>query len=160
MDLIDRQALLKQIEIDSDGEPGYYGDTWKFIDTIKNLPSATDNNVGTKLGTNLAEVGTDAVSREAVKELAYSQISSMYCGVALKEQRETMLRIADNVIGLLAPVASKQSEIIRCKDCQYWNKGSCECPEHAVNCQDYYVGDIETEAEYFCGYAEKREVTT
>ena len=46
MDLIDRQALLKQIEIDSDGEPGYYGDTWKFIDTIKNLPSATDNNVG------------------------------------------------------------------------------------------------------------------
>ena len=50
MDLIDRQALLKQIEIDSDGEPGYYGDTWKFIDTIKRMPSA--------LGTNLAEVGT------------------------------------------------------------------------------------------------------
>ena len=58
MDLIDRQALLKQIDIDSDGEPGYYGDTWKFIDTIKSLPSATDNNVGTKLGTNLAEVST------------------------------------------------------------------------------------------------------
>lgn len=53
-----------------------------------------------------------------------------------------------------------QPEIVRCKDCQYWNKGSCECPEHAVNCQDYYVGDIETEAKYFCGYAEKREVTT
>ena len=111
-------------------------------------------------GTNLAEVGTDAVSRKAVKELAYSQIRSMYCGVALKERRETMLRIADNVIGLLAPVASKQSEIVRCKDCQYWNKGSCECPEHVVNSQDYYVGDIETEAEHFCGYAERREVTT
>ena len=68
MDLIDRQALLKQIEIDSDGEPGYYGDTWKFIDTIKNLPSATDNNVGTKLGTNLAEVGKDCISREAVAD--------------------------------------------------------------------------------------------
>ena len=52
-----------------------------------------------------------------------------------------------------------QPEIVRCKDCQYWNKGSCECREHAVNCQDYYVGDIETEAEYFCGYAERREVT-
>jgi len=39
-DLISRQALLKQIDIDSDGEPGYYGDTWKFIDTIKSLPSA------------------------------------------------------------------------------------------------------------------------
>ena len=64
MDLIDRQALLKQIEIDSDGEPGYYGDTWKFIDTIKNLPSVTDKNVGTKLSTNLAEVGTDCISRQ------------------------------------------------------------------------------------------------
>ena len=60
MDLIDRQALLKQIDIDSDGEPGYYGDTWKFIDTIKNLPSATEH------GTNLAEVGTDLIRRQAV----------------------------------------------------------------------------------------------
>ena len=50
-----------------------------------------------------------------------------------------------------------QPEIIRCKDCKYWNKGSCECREHAVNCQDYMVGDIETEAEHFCGYAERRE---
>ena len=56
-DLIDRQALLRQIDIDSDGEPGYYGDTWKFIDTIKRMPSA--------LGTNLAEVGTDCISRQA-----------------------------------------------------------------------------------------------
>ena len=64
MDLIDRQALLKQIDIDSDGEPGYYGDTWKFIDTIKSMPSATDKNVGTKLGTNLAELGTDCISRQ------------------------------------------------------------------------------------------------
>ena len=55
---------------------------------------------------------------------------------------------------------SIQPEIIRCKDCKYWNKGSCECREHAVNCQDYMVGDIETEPEHFCGYAEKKEVTT
>ena len=58
-DLIDRQALLKQIDIDSDGEPGYYGDTWKFIDTIKSMPPAT------QLGANLAEVGTDCISRQA-----------------------------------------------------------------------------------------------
>ena len=55
-DPIDREALLRQIDIDSEGEPGYYGDTWKFIDTIKRLPSA--------LGTNLAEVGTDCISRQ------------------------------------------------------------------------------------------------
>ena len=51
-----------------------------------------------------------------------------------------------------------QPEIVRCKDCKYWNSGSCEYREHAVNCQDYMVGDIETEAEHFCGYAERREV--
>lgn len=156
-DLISREAVIKALENcycggeDSCGEPWIYKD--HVIKAVEQLPPA-------QLGTNLAEVGTDAVSRKAVKELAYSQIRSMYCGVALKEQRETMLRIADNVIGLLAPVASKQSEIIRCKDCQYWNKGSCECPEHVVNSQDYYVGDIETEAEHFCGYADGREVTT
>lgn len=64
-DLIDRQELLRQIDIDADGEPGYYGDTWKFIDTIKNMPSATDISVGDKLGTNLAEVGADCISRQA-----------------------------------------------------------------------------------------------
>ena len=57
-DLIDRQELLRQIDIDAGDEPGYYGDTWKFIDTIKSMPSA-------ELGTNLAEVGTDCISRQA-----------------------------------------------------------------------------------------------
>jgi hypothetical protein len=47
-DCISRQALLKQIDIDSDGEPGYYGDTWKFIDTIKSLPSAQPENIRCK----------------------------------------------------------------------------------------------------------------
>ena len=64
------------------------------------------------------------------------------------------------VIELIDSQPTVQFEIIRCKDCKYWNKGSCECREHAVNCQDYMVGDIETEPEHFCGYAEKKEVTT
>ena len=51
-----------------------------------------------------------------------------------------------------------QPEITRCKDCKHWHSGSCECPEYIVFCQDYMVGDIETEAEHFCGYAERREV--
>jgi hypothetical protein len=57
-DLIDREALLRQIDIDSEGEPGYYGDTWKFIDTIKSMPPA-------ELSTNLASLGTDCISRQA-----------------------------------------------------------------------------------------------
>ena len=61
--------------------------------------------------------------------------------------------------GEMAIKALEQPEIIYCGDCKYWHSGSCEYPEHAVNCQDYWVGDIETEAEHFCGYAERREVT-
>ena len=55
----------------------------------------------------------------------------------------------------MAIKALEQPEIIYCGDCKYWHSGSCEYPEHAVNCQDYWVGDIETEAEHFCGYAER-----
>ena len=61
---------------------------------------------------------------------------------------------------LAAQAVLPQPEIVRCEDCKYWHSGSCEYPEHVVNSQDYYVGDIETEAEHFCGYAERREVTT
>ena len=61
---------------------------------------------------------------------------------------------------ILRDLPTVEPQIIRCRDCKYWNNGSCECREHAVNCQDYMVGDIETEAEHFCGYAERREVTT
>lgn len=100
-----------------------------------------------KLGTNLAEVGTDAVSRKAVKELAYSQIRSMYCGVALKEQRETMLRIADNVIGLLASVASKQPEIIRCRECKFASGDSRICMKFGHS----PIGELD-----FCAWAERR----
>jgi len=39
MDLIDRDALLEQIEDDSAGNEGQYGDEWQFMDTIKNMPS-------------------------------------------------------------------------------------------------------------------------
>lgn len=41
---------------------------------------------------------------------------------------------------------SAQPEIVRCKDCKYWNSGYCECPEPVIN----------TEAEHFCGYADRR----
>lgn len=61
------------------------------------------------------------------------------------------------VLEQLPPIQPAEPQIIRCKDCKYWHSGSCEYPEHAVNCQDYWVGDIDTEAEHFCGYAERKE---
>lgn len=39
MRLIDADALLKQIDKDSEGSPGWYGDTWQFIKTIESAPA-------------------------------------------------------------------------------------------------------------------------
>lgn len=39
MRLIDEDALLKQIAEDSRGKEGWYGDTWEFINTIKDAPT-------------------------------------------------------------------------------------------------------------------------
>lgn len=39
MKLIDADALLKQIAEDSRRNEGWYGDTWGFINTIKDAPT-------------------------------------------------------------------------------------------------------------------------
>ena len=69
-DLISRQAAIDAL----DGELTITGRTnaeavrgyVKLVkDRLERLPSATDTNVGIKLGTNLAEVGTDCISRQS-----------------------------------------------------------------------------------------------
>ena len=84
----------------------------------------------------------------------------------LKERASSLCGIYGDLGGacsgaakLIMQMPSAQPVIVPCVDCKYWHSGSCEYPERVVNCQDYYVGDMETEAEHFCGYAERREVT-
>lgn len=48
-------------------------------------------------------------------------------------------------------------EIIRCKDCEWWNDGRCYCDDVDVRDQEYMVGDMRTEAIHFCEYAGRRE---
>ena len=160
MDLIDRQALLKQIDIDSDGEPGYYGDTWKFIDTIKSMPSATDTNVGTKLGTDLAQLGTDLISRQAAIDVLNS--FDVLDGHTDKEEIKERIK-------QLPPA---QSDIIYCKDCVKHNKGLGNYEVHPDGSSTWiwkgsacplvsWRGKAQGhEFDYqFCAYAERREVT-
>lgn len=56
-DCIDRKKLIEQIYKDSEGHEGWYGDTWKFIDTIE-LAQSVIPQVPSE----------DAISREWVKE--------------------------------------------------------------------------------------------
>ena len=167
MDLIDRQALLKQIDIDSDGEPGYYGDTWKFIDTIKSMPSATDKNVGTKLGTDLAEVGTDCISRRTAIDAFNTNLNELVVGG--EENAKTVENYLNRVLDKIKCLPSAQPEVVRCKDCKHWipydwmfsevwqSKNIADYPEDEIGCD---CCDMAMKANDFCSRGEKREVTT
>ena len=119
-DLIDRQALLKQIDIDSDGEPGYYGDTWKFIDTIKNMPNVHD-----------LPKDTDTISRQAaIDALRAMQTYKLFAG-------DDMLLIdqagAQTELMMLPPAQPEQLE--QCPIyggmCAYPSGQCYDCPRHA-----------------------------
>ena len=112
-DLIDRQALLRQIDIDSDGEPGYYGDTWKFIDTIKRMPPA--------LGTNLAEDGTDLISRQQ----AIDALDKRFDSIPMEQTTEILLLRKD-----LRNLPSAQPQRMRGK----WTYGEDEYGIDGYHC--------------------------
>lgn len=112
-DLIDRQALLRQIDIDSDGEPGYYGDTWKFIDTIKRMPPA--------LGTNLAQVGTDLISRQQ----AIDALDKRFDSIPMEQTTEILLLRKD-----LRNLPSAQPQRMRGK----WTYGEDEYGIDGYHC--------------------------
>ena len=144
-DLISRQNAIK------DAESWVAVDDYEkhlqknVVEWLKEFPSAEP-------GTNLAEVGTDLISRQQAIDAVKSRKTAEQSSAGIMRNA-----VVDFCVDIIKKLPSAQPEIIWCKDCKYWNKGSCECREHAVNCQDYMVGDIETEAEHFCGYAERRE---
>ena len=82
---INKQALLEQIDIDSDGEPGYYGDTWKFIDTINNMPGRSDLISRCELFNRLATIPAPPEANDFKAEI-YKVIQSMEA--ADQEQNE------------------------------------------------------------------------
>lgn len=51
----------------------------------------------------------------------------------------------------------EQPKIIHCKDCRYWSDYTCFCEEHDIRCQDYYIGDMHTESDFYCGYAKRKQ---
>ena len=71
-DLIDRQAAIVAVK---DALLAWsYMPEWrddKIVDAVIGVESATDKNVGTKLSTNLAEVGRDCISRQAAIDECY-----------------------------------------------------------------------------------------
>ena len=64
-DIISRSDLLKQIYIDAGEGRGYYGDTWKFIDTIKKMPPAQPEKMQLSGESTTKDSTFDCISRQA-----------------------------------------------------------------------------------------------
>ena len=98
---------------------------------------ATDTNVATKVGTNLAEVGTDCISRQAAIDL-------------LKQMRKDGDMIpweGKDVFARIRKLPPAQSEIIRCRNCKFASGDSRICMKFGHS----PIGELD-----FCAWAERR----
>ena len=157
-DLISRQAAIDEIDewIKAFRESGHKqsaADARLIQDGIIQLPSA-------QLGTNLAEVGTDCISRQAaIDALRKMQTYKLFSGddMLLIDQAGAQTEL------MLLP--SAQPEIIYCKDCKHWipydwmfseiwrSRNMADYPEDEIGCN---WCDMAMKANDFCSRAERR----
>ena len=163
MDLISRRAAIDICANVIDLFRGWFGAgvLVAIKESIEELPPAqlaTDKNVGTKLGTNLAEVGTDCISRQAAIDALAEDMPQTYTPDGSHPADEGIFmaqEIYADCIQTLKELPSAQPEIIRCKDCKY--------AEYIDDVQTLWCtecGQGRTVApDDFCSYAERREGT-
>lgn len=94
-------------------------------------------------GTNLAEVGTDCIS----KQQAIDALRGYLVGKRCPDDGTLTCRLIENeVINKLPPI---QSDIVRCKDCRYYDFEEKECLDLLGHGRRWEEDD-------FCSYAERR----
>ena len=151
-------------------------DLWnRYKPTIAVDAIEYDRELNELLGTNLAEVGTDCISRQAaidaLKELTANgtnkgmvfgkdavhrieMLPSAQPDTYWKEQCQSY----EQTINKLRESLSTQPEIIRCKDCKYWD--TTWQNDYAPNYHYCPMIDGTRRNDFYCAYAERREVTT
>ena len=147
-DLISRQAAIdalkkaywdKDLQAAKDDPCVIDAMTDWAIRQIKALPSA-------QLGTNLAEVGTDCISRQA----AINALSTITVYKGSIPYNTAVMRINH-----LPPA---QPEIIYCKDCKHYGRADKRRFYRGYDCLDGRIASIVPDKD-FCSRAERREVT-
>ena len=116
-----------------------------------------------QLGTNLAEVGTDCISKQ--------QAIDALCKSGLEKERNGQLVVAmceskQWAIDTIEQLPSAQPEIIRCKDCKHWMPYEWMFSEvwQSQNIDDYQEDeiscnycDVHMKSSDFCSQAVRRE---
>ena len=106
-----------------------------------------DNN---ELGTNLAEVGTDCISRQAaIDALRAMQTYKLFAGddMLLIDQAGAQTEL------MLLP--SAQPEIIRCNSCKHWTQSTGKMKGYGLGRCDFHDADL-VACNGFCYWAERR----
>ena len=96
-------------------------------------------------GTNLAEVGTDCISREQAIDL-------------LKQMRKDGDMIpweGKDVFARIRKLPSAQPEIIRCKDCKWYGRADKRRFYRGTDCLNHRIDTIVPDKDY-CSRAERR----
>ena len=93
-----------------------------------------------QLGTNLAEVGTDCISRQAAIDTVNSRKTAEQC-----KEGEVRNWTVDACVDMIKKMPPAQPEIVRCKDCKHWDGvDTCDVIDAPVWDND------------FCSMAERR----
>ena len=132
-DLISRQAAIDAL---------YHVDEYngRSVEAIRKLPPSQPE----QLGANLAEVGTDCISRQAL-------LDKFEPWLKVKDYNDGELNMLKAILYEIRFMRSAQPEIIRCRECKFASGDSRICMkfDHSP------IGELD-----FCSFAERREVTT
>lgn len=95
---------------------------------------------------------------EAIEECDWYHIHNGRLVHGANSKTDEPLYKCDDIFECLNKLSGnpKIPEIIRCKDCAYWNKGYCNCEDIVVDSMEYYVGDLKTEQDDFCSHAKRK----
>jgi hypothetical protein len=160
-ELISRQAAIERFDYIRPRDPMTSDYTHGIDVGIALCKVAIREQPPAQLGTNLAQLGTDCISRQAAIDICANAID-LWRG----QLGEGALIAVRDKIKELPPA---QPEVVRCKDCKHWipydwmfsevwqSQSINDYPEDEMGCK---WCDMSMKANDFCSRADMREVTT
>ena len=143
------EELIKRLErVIATGAPDKDGQHPISAETVLEVVKGLSEH-----GTNLAEVGTDCISRQAAIDAFVKRT-----GLAWEN-----LKIIQPMLCILEELPSAQPEIIYCKDCKWWDKyndnmGYCMAARHTAYSTNWEIQIRRTyKGDFYCAHAELEE---
>lgn len=57
--------------------------------------------------------------------------------------------------GFRAGMQEGVQPVVQCSECEHWNEGICYCDDYEIHSLDYYIGDMHTDPDFFCGFGKQ-----